>query len=834
MQKSFKLLIISTFTSSLLACSGLQTSETPPESNLVQENSVSTIIQQRVKQKAPYLGDNNETLTLKKIMADPDWIGRQPESPYWSLNGESYFYSQKREGSVVRDLYQQSLTSNTATLVPLADYHQVSYQDKVFNQGRTITAWLFEQNIYIQDLQSGKVTQLTRSDQYRSNLQFLVDGRLSYRSYNKIFAIDTTSGITEQLVSWEFKEAPSANEAAKDYIAQEQLKLIAVLNDRRTRTQDKFDFNAQISKQNHTTTPEPFYLPKDHKTASASLSPNGRYLIVAIEKDTPSRSKGDIMPNYIKDNGRIKAEKVRRRVADAKPESQYLWLLDLQSGAQNKLSYQNLPGYNEDVLASVKQENAEAKGETYESNRLPRDIALLQDWDWDQSAIQWQRNGENVAIMLEAWDNKDRWLATVDFNNHTFVTQDRLHDDAWINYNFNSFGWLNQSTTLYFLSEKTGYSHLYLKSLNAAAKQLTRGEYEVGSLTLSTNDEYIYFKANKKHPGIYEIYRIDLNSGDIEALTDLNGVTDYVLNDQQTSLLLTHSKLTMPPELFVKSIGTESSAEQVTFTTSDAFKQINWSIPEIVPIKSSHVAQPIYARLYVPENVAEGDKKRAVIFNHGAGYLQNSHLGWSAYFREFMFHSLLVQRGYVVLDMDYRASAGYGRDWRTAIYRHMGKPEIEDLVDGVNWMVNNVNVDRNRIGTYGGSYGGFMTFMALFTEPDLFQAGAALRPVSDWAHYNHPYTSNILNTPDVDPIAYERSSPIYFAEGLEKPLLINAPMVDSNVFFVDTVRLVQRLIELEKQDFETAIYPVESHGFIEPSSWLDEYRRIYKLFEENL
>ncbi len=164
----------------------------------------------------------------------------------------------------------------------------------------------------------------------------------------------------------------------------------------------------------------------------------------------------------------------------------------------------------------------------------------------------------------------------------------------------------------------------------------------------------------------------------------------------------------------------------------------------------------------------------------------------------------------------------------------MGTPEVEDLIDGVNWLVEHANVDRERIGTYGGSYGGFLTFMAMFNEPDLFQAGAALRPVSDWAHYNIGYTSNILNTPDIDPIAYRRSSPIYFAQGLQKPLLINAPMVDSNVFFVDVVRLVQRLIELEKQDFETAIYPVESHGFVQPSSWLDEYRRIYKLFETHL
>ena len=164
----------------------------------------------------------------------------------------------------------------------------------------------------------------------------------------------------------------------------------------------------------------------------------------------------------------------------------------------------------------------------------------------------------------------------------------------------------------------------------------------------------------------------------------------------------------------------------------------------------------------------------------------------------------------------------------------MGTPEIQDLADGVKWMEKNANVNDQRVGTYGGSYGGFMTFMALLTRPELFQAGAALRPVSDWAHYNDAYTSNILNRPDVDPIAYERSSPIYFAEGLEKNLLINAPMVDDNVFFQDVVRLVQRFIELEKEDFETAIYPVEPHGFRQPSSWLDEYRRIHKLFEEKL
>jgi dipeptidyl aminopeptidase/acylaminoacyl peptidase len=199
-----------------------------------------------------------------------------------------------------------------------------------------------------------------------------------------------------------------------------------------------------------------------------------------------------------------------------------------------------------------------------------------------------------------------------------------------------------------------------------------------------------------------------------------------------------------------------------------------------------------------------------------------------------MFHSLLTYHGYVVLDLDYRGSKGYGRDWRTAVYRQMGTPEVEDLIDVVKWAGANANVDINRMGTYGGSYGGFLTFMALFKQPGLFKAGAALRPVSDWAHYNTGYTSNILNLPDDDPIAYRRSSPIYFTEGLRDKLLIISPMVDDNVFFQDSVRVVQRLIEHENINFETAIYPVEPHGFRQPSSWLDEYRRIFMLFEEHL
>ncbi len=122
----------------------------------------------------------------------------------------------------------------------------------------------------------------------------------------------------------------------------------------------------------------------------------------------------------------------------------------------------------------------------------------------------------------------------------------------------------------------------------------------------------------------------------------------------------------------------------------------------------------------------------------------------------------------------------------------------------------------------------------MFKSPNTFKSGAALRSVTDWAHYNHGYTANILNTPIEDSLAYARSSPIHFAEGLKGHLLMLHGMNDTNVHFQDVVRLSQRLIELKKENWELSVFPLEGHGFIESSSWSDEYRRIFKLFQGTL
>lgn len=781
------------------------------------------------------LSKTPQGITLNKIMSDPDWLGRQPENARWHPFADNVMYSRKREGSPVRDVWFGASSDNiNGAQLPFEEHFVAEITDRIVSHDKRWTAWLYRGYIFAHDAQTGLVKQLTTHKDGVSVIRFMQDNRISFVLDNAMYAVNPDTLQQVHLFTWHFAHPPEAVQPAPDYIAQEQIKLIDYISNKRNDRQAQAEYQKRIqSAQPRVYAPE-FYFAPGHRLSAVSVSPNGEWAIVATREQQSMREETDIMPHYIQEDGRIASKPVRQRVADAKPQNDELYLLNLTDGTHHALSYQTLPGYNHDVLASVKTENAARNNETYKVNRLPRDITLFSSWYWRESPIYWHSKVNEVGIMLEAWDNKDRWIVTVDFAKKALVTQHRLSDEAWINYAFNRFGWLHDEVALYYLSEEDGYSHLYVKPVDGGARQLTKGQYEVDQITLSPDGQDIFYKANKKHPGIYEIYKVPVAGGASTTLTDLNGMTDYVLSPSGEQLLLTHSSMTRPPELFVTSATEKTAAQAVTNTISEEYLAMGFMAPSIVEVPSSHVDRPIYSRLYMADDALAGEPKRAVIFNHGAGYLQNSHMGWSGYFREYMFHNFLVEQGYVVLDMDYRASKGYGRDWRTAIYRQMGTPEVQDLRDGVNWLVANVNVDRERIGTYGGSYGGFMTFMALFTAPDLFQAGAALRPVSDWAHYNTPYTSNILNHPDIDPIAYERSSPIYFAEGLQKPLLINAPMVDDNVFFVDVVRLVQRLIELEKEDFETAIYPVEPHGFVQPSSWLDEYRRIFKLFEQNL
>jgi dipeptidyl aminopeptidase/acylaminoacyl peptidase len=380
--------------------------------------------------------------------------------------------------------------------------------------------------------------------------------------------------------------------------------------------------------------------------------------------------------------------------------------------------------------------------------------------------------------------------------------------------------------------------HLYVVSLDAEGAQpraLTTGTFEVTDARLGPARTRFYLTTNEADAGERHLYSMALSGGPRRRITTRPGAHLALVSPDETTLADVYSNARTPPDLHLVPLKEGAEGRQVTISSRPAFRTYAWIEPRVVRFQARDGVQ-VPARLYTPEDLgkARDPRRPGVVFVHGAGYLQNAHRYWSQYYREYMFHHLLASRGYVVLDVDYRGSSGYGRDWRTAIAAHMGGKDLDDVVDGARYLVAEHGVDEKRLGVYGGSYGGFITLMALFTSPDTFAAGAALRPVTDWAHYNHSYTANILGAPPKDAEAYRKSSPIYFAEGLKGALLICHGMVDTNVHFQDSVRLAQRLIELRKENWELAAYPVENHAFEEATSWADEYKRILKLFERVL
>jgi dipeptidyl aminopeptidase/acylaminoacyl peptidase len=778
---------------------------------------------------------NAQPLDLETIMANPDWMGQPVENPYWSVDGRSLYYSLKRDGSPVHDLYRvDPVSGQSSKLAPsaMAQAEGPAVYDRVHRHA----AFILHGDVFLVDLASGQRVQVTRSPQPESSPQFSADGRaLQFREGNNWYVYDMASGVTSPAAVLKFSDDPQAKKP--DALEQQQLDLFKELRENK---QDKDALHADqqaLAAADPTRAPLPFYLGDKVQAMDTELSPDGRWMLVVTQPAHHDDGKAPYVVHYVTDSGYTETEDARTYVGRNDPAPQSVLLLDLSTHKQYPLSTDKLPGIKDDPLKAIREKTIaalEKAGKDDEAKALKapevRPVTLY-SMDSDTASIAWNDDGSNAALEFFAIDSKDRWIVTADFSKHELVPQNRLHNDAWVNWIFNDFGWLKDNRTLWYLSEETGYSQLYVKPLDGSAKALTTGKFEVSQPQLSNDGKWFYLRTNQVAPYSYDVYRVPSNGGSLSRVTQYGGMDQFALSPDGNQLAVLHSSAYVLPQLAVLS-AQGGSPRELTHTMKPGFTAHAWIQPKIVEVPSSHGAGVIYAKYYGPANETDAPSSRpAVIFVHGAGYLQDVSESSTYYQHEQLFNNLLVQQGYVVIDMDYRASEGYGSAWRTAIYRQMGHPELEDLLDGKAWLVKNHGVDPKRVGIYGGSYGGFMTEMALLRAPGEFAAGAAQRPPADWVTYNDQYTSSILNDPQIDPEAYKISSPINYAENLRDPLLINHGLIDDNVMAGDSIRLYERFVELHKKNFWISLYPLERHEFEHADSWYDEYRRIDELFE---
>ena len=775
---------------------------------------------------ASFTNAQESILSVATIMQDPStYVGDWPSAPYWSEDGQILYFNWNPKGEfpgdslfkVTRDDWvpRQVTPDERRGMAPaFSGWH---HSEHVYHDD--IKVYASRGDLYFYDRVDGKRIRLTRTRETERSPRFSPDGwGVIFARGNNLFKLDLEWGALTQLTDLRDGRVPSESkpDAQDAFLEAQQLQLFQIIRDEQE--EDELREAAQ-ERETQALNPPPTHYLNGRSAQQLQIDPSERF-VTFVTSTPPDQSKRTQAINFVTESGY--AEELSARAKVGAPGSQStLFVQDLERDTTYKVNLHQLEGAY-DLPAFLQEDDG-----NIDSTKSKR---LLYSY-----GPTWSADGAFAVLDVRARDNKDRWIVRLHPETAELTILDRQRDEAWIAGpgiswfgGASTLGWLPDNQHVYFQSEASGYSHLYTVNVETGEiAQLTSGAFEVFGPQLSKDGSTWYFTSSEVSPHVRHFYSMPVTGGTRVQLTTMRGRNQVALSPQEDLLGVLQSVASRPPDIFVQTPG--EAPERITRSQTDEWLGYRWRTPETIWFEASD-------GVGVPAHVFEPEESNgaAVLFVHGAGYMQNVHDGWSSYFREYMFHNLLADLGYTVMQVDYRASAGYGRNWRTAIYRHMGGRDLQDYVDASRFITSKYGIEPDHIGIYGGSYGGFITLMALFTEPEYFGAGAALRSVTDWAHYNHTYTSNILNTPDTDSLAYARSSPINFADGLEDPLLMPHGMVDLNVQFQDIVRLGQRLIELGKEDWEIALYPVEGHGFREPSSWTDEYRRILKLFETHI
>jgi dipeptidyl-peptidase 4 len=580
--------------------------------------------------------------------------------------------------------------------------------------------------------------------------------------------------------------------------------------------------------------------------ADAKISPNGEYVSFIRDHNLVAVDVNDAKEHALTMGG---TEEIRKGELDwVYPEeleilTAYWWAPDSSSVAYLEMDERDVDQY---PLVDFASYTGKAEEERYPvaggknpvvhvyvvpaSGGEPRLMDTGQDMDIYLARVNWLRDSKHLAIQRLNRAQTQLELLVADVSNGKSRVVLREKDPYWINLGDELYFFKDGNRFLW-SSERSGYRHLYLYDLEGKElAQLTKGEWEVTALNAVDEAKgETYFTATEKSPMERQVYRVGLDGSGFTRVTKEDGMHGANFSPDAAAFMDTHSNTSTPPQQDLE----RADGTRIAWIDENKvpeLAQYHLSPVEFVRVKA-HDGTELNAYVIKPERFDAAKKYPVLVYTYGGPHAQVVLDAWGG--STFLWHEMMAEKGFVIFALDNRGSAGRGHVFEEPIHYHFGEHELADQRDGVKWLESQPWVDGNRIGIWGWSYGGHMTLHAMFEAGDLFKAGFAGGPVTDWHFYDSIYTERYMGLPQEHEKEYEESSPITHASELRGKLLIAHGTGDDNVHFANTLSLINTLLKNGKY-VEVMPFPGRGHGVGDATARIVLMNRVTQFFLKNL
>ena len=578
----------------------------------------------------------------------------------------------------------------------------------------------------------------------------------------------------------------------------------------------------------------------------AKISPDGRWVSFLRSHDLWVVSVAGGEPRQLTRGG---SEELRQGELDwvypeeLDLETAYWWAPDSSKIALLQLDEHSVEKY---PLVGALPYGAELTEERFPEAGSPNPVAHVGVVEAAGGEVRWMDTGSDATALLARvkWLPDSHRVAIERLNrvqNHLEVLfADAASGKCETVLTENDKYWINLSNDLHFLadgrrflwsSERSGFRHLYLYDLSGKQlAQLTHGDWEVENVAkVDEQAQTVYFTSTQKSPIERQFYRVALSGGEPVALTHDHGTHSVSLAPDGKHFLDTYSTAMTPPQQRLYS-GEGNLVATLAENKVAELEKYHFQPVEFFTVPGAD-GTPLEAAMIKPAGFDASRKYPVIVHLYGGPHGQEVRDAWQG--SNFLWHELMTEKGFIIFVLDNRGMAGRGHNFETPIYHHFGTVELADQLAGVKWLSSPPYVDGTRVGIWGWSFGGYMTCVAMLRAGDVFKAGFAGAPVTDWRRYDTIYTERYMGTPQENPGGYHDSSPVNYAAGLRGKLLVAHATGDDNVHFANSVALAEKLVEAQKYA-EFQIYADRGHGISDSAARIHIFNRVTQFFVENL